>query len=162
RAFTARAYRRPLNSNETFEQSVLYRALRGKGALHEEAFRGVLARVLVSPSFLFRVEKAPAGRFAGPVNDWELASRLSFFLWSSAPDAELRRLASSGKLRDSATLTSQMHRMVKDPRIRSLANEFGAQWIHVRSFDELNEKNERLFPTFNPVLRNAINEETVL
>jgi hypothetical protein len=160
--FAARAYRRPLEEKEKAALPALYQQLRGKGLAHEEAFRGVLARVLVSPSFLFRVEKAPAGKGPGLVNDWELATRLSYFLWSSAPDDELRRLAAAGKLRDPAVLAAQARRMLKDDRLRSLAVEFGTQWIHVRGFENLKEKNEKLFPTFNADLRKAIYEESIL
>jgi hypothetical protein len=122
----------------------------------------VLARVLVAPAFLFRIEQAPPGREPGPVNDWEVATRLSYFLWSSAPDAELRRLAASGQLRDDTILAEQARRMLKDDRIRALAIEFGTQWLHVRGFDELKEKNEKLFPTFDANLRTAIYEESIL
>jgi hypothetical protein len=91
--FAALAYRRPLRDGEKAELLGLYDALRKKGASQEEAFRGVLARVFVSPSFLFHMERPPAGKEPRPVNDWELASRLSYFLWSSVPDEELRRSA---------------------------------------------------------------------
>ncbi len=161
-AFAARAYRRPLHEQEKADLLALYRALRAKGVAHDEAFRGVLSRVLVSPAFLFRIEKAPAGIEAGPVNDWELATRLSYFLWSSAPDDELRRLAAAGRLRDPQVLAGQTRRLIEDNRVRALAVEFGTQWLHVRGFDELNEKNEKLFPTFDVPLRQAINEESVL
>src|SRR5207302_3474282 len=113
----------------------------------------------VAPAFLFRIEQAPAGKQPGPVNDWELATRLSYFLWSAPPDDELRALAATGKLRDPEVLAAQTRRMLKDGRTRSLAIEFGTQWIHVRGFDELKEKNEKLFPTFNAELRKAIYEE---
>src|SRR6185369_6457355 len=135
--FTSKAYRRPLSAAEKTEQAALYRTLIAKGASHEDAFRGVLARVFVSPSFLFRIEQAPPGRVAVHVGDWELATRLSYFFWSSSPDAELRRLASVGKLHDPAVLAAQARRMMQDPGIRSLAIEFGAQWLRVRGFDEL-------------------------
>jgi hypothetical protein len=98
--FAARAYRRPLAEKEKADLLALYQTLRGKGVSGEEAFRGVLARVLVSPAFLFRVEQAPTGKDPGPVNDWELATRLSYWLWSSVPDDELRRLAAAGQLRE--------------------------------------------------------------
>jgi hypothetical protein len=160
--FAGRAYRRPLREKEKADLLGLYRTIRGKGADHEEAFRGVLARVLVAPAFLFRIEQAPAGKVPGPVNDWELATRLSYFLWSSAPDEELRQLAASGRLRDPKVLAAQMQRMLKDDRVRALAIEFGTQWIHVRGFDELKEKNEKLFPTFDANLRKAIYEESIL
>ena len=160
--FAARAYRRPLQEQEKRELLGLYRTLRGKGLAHEEAFRGVLARVLVSPAFLFRVEQAPPGKAPGPVNDWELATRLSYFLWSSIPDDELRRVAAAGQLRDPNIVAAQARRMLKDDRARALAIEFGTQWIHVRGFDELKEKNEKLFPTFDATLRQAIYEESIL
>jgi hypothetical protein len=162
REFATRAYRRPLSEKEATELQTLYDALRKKGAGHDEAFRGVLARVLVSPAFLFRIEHAPTGKEPGAVNDWELATRLSYFLWSSAPDEQLRSLAAAGKLRDPEVLVEQTRRMLQDPRLRSLAIEFGTQWIHVRGFDEFNEKNERLFPTFDATLRGALYEEAIL
>lgn len=161
-AFAARAYRRPLRDKEKEDLRDLYARLRKKEAGHEEAFRGVLARVLMSPSFLFRVEEAPPGKEAKPVNDWELASRLSYFLWSTAPDEELRQAATLGRLRDPKVLAEQTSRMLKDERVRALAIEFGTQWIHVRGFDELKEKNEKLFPTFDARLRKAIYEESIL
>jgi hypothetical protein len=161
-AFAEKAYRRPLQTREKTDLRTLYDAIRKKGAAHDEAFRGVLARVLVAPAFLFRIEQAPRGRDPGPVNDWELATRLSYFLWSSAPDEELRALAATGRLRDPKVLTAQTQRMLTDARTRALAIEFGTQWIHVRGFDELKEKNEKLFPTFTPELRKAIYEESIL
>jgi len=161
-AFAERAYRRPLETKEKDDLLALYQKLRGKKLPHDEAFRGVLARVLTGPAFLFRIEKAPAGTKAGAVNDWELATRLSYFLWSSMPDDELRQLAAAGKLRDAKMLEAQTRRMLKDQRLRALAIEFGTQWIHVRNFDQLKEKNEKLFPTFTPVLRKAIYEESIL
>lgn len=160
--FAKKAYRRPLERKEVDDLRELYKAIRSKGASHDEAFRGVLARVLVAPAFLFRIEQAPKGKEPGPVNDWELATRLSYFLWSSIPDNELRMLAAGGQLRDPKVLAAQTQRMLKDAKARSLAIEFGTQWIHVRGFDELKEKNEKLFPTFNYELRKAIYEESVL
>ncbi len=160
--FAARAYRRPLRDGEKADLLDLYATLRKKGVAHEEAFRAVLARVLVSPSFLLRLEQPPPGKEPRPVNDWELAARLSYFLWSSVPDEELRRAAAAGQLHDPEVLGRQTRRMLKDQRVRALAIEFGTQWIHVRGFDELKEKNEKLFPTFDDRLRKAINEEAIL
>jgi hypothetical protein len=161
-AFAEKAYRRPLAAQETADLRTLYETIRKKGAAHDEALRGVLARVLVAPAFLFRIEHAPKGKEPGPVNDWELATRLSYFLWSSTPDDELRALAAAGQLRDPKVLAAQAQRMLKGARTRALAIEFGTQWIHVRGFDELKEKNEQLFPTFTPELRKAIYEESIL
>jgi hypothetical protein len=160
-AFAEKAYRRPLSEKEQAELHSLYDAIRKKGADHDEAFRGVLARVLVAPAFLFRIEASPPGKEPKPVNDWELATRLSYFLWSSAPDDDLRKLAAAGKLRDPKILAEQMQRMLKDSRSRALAIEFGTQWIHVRGLDELKEKNEKLYPSFDAKLRQAIYEESI-
>jgi hypothetical protein len=159
--FTSRAYRRPLRDDEKTSLAGQCKALRAKGVSGDEAFRGVLTRVLVSPSFLFRMELAPPGKKAGPVNEYELAMRLSYFLWSTLPDEELTHLAAEGKLHDSNVLQQQARRMLKDDRVRSLAVEFGTQWIHVRDFLEFNEKNEKLFPTFDANLRAEIYEESV-
>jgi hypothetical protein len=160
--FASRAYRRPLAPKEKEDQLALYHSLRSKGSAHEDAVRGVISRVLVSPEFLFRIEQPAVVSKAGPINDWELATRLSYFLWSSMPDEDLRKLAATGTLHNPAVLKTQTQRMLKDGRVRSLAIEFGAQWLHVRGFDALNDKNERLFPTFDESLRRAISEETIL
>ena len=161
-AFAEKAYRRPLEEKEKTELRSLYSAISKKGAAHDEAFRGVLARVLVSPAFLFRIERAPNGKEPAAISGHELAARLSYFLWSSMPDDELRSLATAGKLSDPKTLEAQTLRMAKDAKARSLAIEFGTQWIHVRGIDELKEKNEKLFPAFDAKLRKDIYEESIL
>jgi mono/diheme cytochrome c family protein len=160
--FAARAYRRPLRDAEKAELNSLYQALRAKGLGRDDAFQSVLARVFVAPSFLFKIETAPPGKAAGPVNDYELATRLSYFLWSRLPDEELRTLAAQGKLHDPAVLAQQTRRMLKDPRTRALGLEFGAQWIHLRDFETYKEKSETQFPQFNNALRAAMYEETIL
>jgi hypothetical protein len=160
--FATRAYRRPLSADETAELRKLYDTIRKKGTDHAEAFRGVFARILVAPAFLFRVEQAPPGLTPRPVSDWEVATRLSYFLWSSAPDDELRRLAAAGTLHEAAVLEAQTRRLIADGRLRALAIEFGTQWIHVRGVDQLKEKNEKLFPTFDAALRGDIYEEAIL
>lgn len=159
--FADRAFRRPLSPKEKADLGEQYRAIRSKGASHDEAVRGLVTRILIAPAFLFRIEQAPPGKQPGAINHHELATRLSYFLWSSMPDDELRALANQGKLGNPGVLQAQAIRMIGDPRARSLAIEFGAQWLHVRGFDELKEKNERLFPTFNAELKNAINEEAI-
>ena len=118
--------------------------------------RLMLTRVLTSPAYLYRSE-TPAIQ-TGPVNDWELATRLSYFLWSSLPDDELRAVAAAGRLRDPDVLAAQARRMLKDDRIRRLATEFGCQYMHVRDVATLDEKSERHFPAFKP-LREAMQEE---
>ena len=152
------AWRRPLKEGEADQLRALYQDLRKQDLPHDLAVRRLIARVLVSSAFLYRGEKAAAGEKATPVNDWELATRLSFFLWSSAPDAELRGLAASGKLHEPEVLAAQMRRMVKDARSVRLAREFGCQWLHVRDVATLDEKSERHFPTFVS-LRGDMQEE---
>ena len=154
----ADAWRRPLKNGEAEQLRALYQELRKQELPHDLAVRRLIARVLVSSAFLYRGEKAVAGEKAAPVNDWELATRLSFFLWSSAPDAELRAIAASGKLHEPEVLATQMRRMVKDAKSERLAREFGCQWLHVRDVAILDEKSERHFPTFLS-LRGAMQEE---
>ncbi len=158
--FAERAYRRPLAPSETDELRQLYQNLRQQEIAHEEAIRLTVSRVLVAPAFLYRAEKPPAGAMAGPVSDWELATRLSYFLWSSVPDAELLSLAAAGRLRDPETLVAQSRRMLRDPKVRRLATEFGCAWLHIYDFDQLDEKSERHFPSFVG-LRGAMYEESI-
>ncbi len=158
--FADGAYRRPLTDAEREELRNLYRKLRTEEIPHDQAIRLTLARTLVAPAFLYKAEKPVAGEKPGPVSDFELATRLSYFLWSSAPDAELRAVAASGKLRKPDVLTAQMRRMIKDERTRRLATEFACAWLHIYDFDQLGEKSERHFPTFAG-LRGAMYEETI-
>ena len=144
-AFAEKAWRRSLTEKEI------------AGLMAFEP-RLMLVRVLTSPAFLYRGEKAPDK--TGPVNNWELATRLSYFLWSSAPDDELRSLAMNGTLRDPKVLAAQARRMMKDAKVRRLATEFGCQWLHVRDVATLDEKSERHFPTFVS-LRGDMQEEAV-
>ena len=159
--FASKAYRRPLTSREDQDLRKLYGKLRSEPLAHEEAFRLTLARLLVSPAFLYHVEKPVEGKGQGPISNAELASRLSYFLWSSPPDAELRRVAASGGLSDESTLTAQTARMLNDAKTRRLATEFACHWLHISDFDHLDEKSERHFPTFAG-LRGAMNEESIL
>ncbi len=159
--FTSKAYRRPLTSAETTRMKNLYSKMRKEGSSHDEAYRALLARSLSSPGFLFRIEQPVASKNTSHISDTELASRLSYFLWSSAPDAELLKVAQSNTLHSPKVLASQASRLMANDRTRTLAIEFGAQWLHVRGFDKQSDKNEKLFPTFDESLRGAIYEETV-
>jgi hypothetical protein len=159
--FSARAYRRPLTTMESKELRGLYRRLRQQGLSHDEAFRFTLARVFVSPAFLYRRETAPVGPDSAPVSDWELASRLSYFLWSSQPDVELRTVAANGTLHKPEVLARQARRMLADARVRRLATEFACQWLHIYDFDSLSEKSEKFFPEFAE-LRGDMYEESIL
>ena len=155
-AFAARAYRRPLTGNETAELKGLYEQLREQELSHEAAFRLTLAKVFVASPFLFRLEETPPGLKAAPVSNSEFASRLSYFLWSSMPDRELR----SATLSDAERLR-QVRRMLKDPRVRRLAMEFASQWAHIQDFDSRVTKSKKHFPEFAE-LRADMYEESIL
>ncbi len=159
-AFADRAWRRPLSDAEKRSLTDLYRSQRDRGQSHDAAIRTTLARVLVSPSFLYKVEQPAPGTAARPVTSNELATRLSYFLWSSLPDVDLRRIADAGRLTDQGTLAEQTQRMLGDERVRAMAGEFAAQWLGVRDFDEHDEKNESLYPTFAD-LRGPMRDEVV-
>jgi len=158
--FAERAFRRPLTPAESQELRALYGQLRTEELPHTEALRLTLARVLVAPAFLYRIEQPAPGPKATPVNDWELATRLSYFLWSSTPDEELLQLAESSRLRDPDVLAGQARRMLQDSRVRRLAEEFGCAWLHIHDFATLDEKSERHFPTFAG-LRESMYEESI-
>jgi Protein of unknown function (DUF1592)/Protein of unknown function (DUF1588)/Protein of unknown function (DUF1587)/Protein of unknown function (DUF1585)/Protein of unknown function (DUF1595) len=158
--FAEGAYRRPLSGTEKEQLRQLYRRLREQELPHDQAIRLTLARSLIAPAFLYRAEEAAPGAHPGPVNDWELATRLSYFLWSSAPDAELRATAASGKLREPTVLAAQTRRMLRDPRVRRLATEFACAWLQIHDFESLDEKSERHFPTF-AALRGPMYEEAI-
>ena len=158
-AFAARAWRRPLAADESKAILASYRADRAEGAKHDPAFRAALARVLSSPWFLYRVEQPATGSHWQPVSGDELATRLSFLLWDSIPDDELR--AKADKLHEPAIMEEQLHRMLKDARVRGMAEEFGARWLSVRDFATNHGRNLKHFPEFTPVLRDALAEEPV-
>ena len=160
-AFAALAYRRPLTPEEAKGLRDLYARLRAEELPHDEAFRLTLARVFIAPTFLYRVEKTPPGAAPAPVSDDELATRLSYFLRSSAPDAELREAAAAGRLHDPEILKAQTRRLLQAPDVRRMAEEFACQWLHIYDFDALDEKSERHFPTF-AALKGAMYEESIL
>jgi hypothetical protein len=156
----ARAWRRPLAEAEDNELRQLYETLRRKQKFsHEDALRGVLTRMLVSPHFLYRIERPADGEEAVILSDWELASRLSYFLWSSLPDDPLRTAAAGGGLQREDILTAQASRMLSDPRARALAIEFAGQWLQFRAFDQYEGKSESRFPEFTADLRSAMGQE---
>ncbi|MCA9040441.1 MAG: DUF1592 domain-containing protein, partial [Planctomycetaceae bacterium] len=159
--FAGRAYRRLLTESESNSIRELYAELRKQELEHEEAFRLTLARVLTSPAFLYRLEQPGSGTEPTAVSDWELANRLSYFLWSSMPDAELSRLAAENRLHDPEVLAAQTKRMLADPKIRRMAIEFGCQWLHIRDFDQHDEKSESHFPEFSAI-RDDMYEESIL
>jgi len=115
----------------------------------------------MSPDFCYRVDLLGSGKGIQPLSDLNLASRLSYFLWSSAPDAELLARAAAGELHKPNVIVAQARRMLKDPRVRALAVEFGGNWLDFRRFEELNSVDRERFPSFTNELRQAIFEEPI-
>jgi len=162
-ALTRRAYRRPVTDADLQGPLDLYRNARASGDF-EAGIEMALSGVLVSPEFLFRVEEDPAGTPPNTVyriSDLQLASRLSFFLWSSIPDDELLDVAAAGKLHEPAVLERQVRRMLADDRSRALVNNFASQWLRLRNLASITP-DMRLFPDFDDNLRQAFREETEL
>ena len=159
--FASHAFRRPLAKQEVDDLRDLYRSLRSEELSHEDAFRLVLARVFVAAPFLYRFESVPDGASSAQVSPWELANRLSYFLWSSLPDEELRAKAADGTLGHPDVLEQQTRRMLKDARVRRLGTEFACQWLHIHDFPVTESKSVQLFPEFEQ-LRTDMHEESIL
>jgi hypothetical protein len=159
-----RAYRRPVTDEEVQTLAGFYRAGRGEGGF-ESGIGLALERLLVGPEFLFRIEREPqqvaADGAAYRVSDVDLASRLSFFLWSSIPDDELLDLAERGRLKDSAVFEQQARRMIIDARASALVSSFAGQWLHLRNLASAAPDLEK-FPYFDENLREAFRKETEL
>jgi Protein of unknown function (DUF1592)/Protein of unknown function (DUF1588)/Protein of unknown function (DUF1585)/Protein of unknown function (DUF1587)/Protein of unknown function (DUF1595)/Planctomycete cytochrome C len=159
----ARAYRRPVSDIDLHDLLPFYEKARGQ-ADFERGIEEAVERLLVSPQFLYRVERDPASIApATPyrISDLELASRLSFFIWSSLPDDELRNLAAAGKLREPGVLEQQVKRMLTDPRADSLVTNFAEQWLFLRDL-KTKDPDLYLFRDFDETLRDAMVEETRL
>jgi len=166
RYFAGIAWRRPLRGDESAKLDALYADGRTKELDRESAAREVIVRILVSPNFLFRAESDPprgSKEAAAPhlVNEYELASRLSYFLWSSMPDEELFRAAREQKLRQPGVLTAQVKRMMADPKAKNLVDNFAAQWLQMRNLGRVKPDPGR-FPTVDDELVGAMRRETSL
>ena len=160
---TRRAYRRPVTEADLAPLLGFYEAGRGQAGF-DQGIQLALERLLASPEFLFRIERDPqevAPHTAYRVSSLELASRLSFFLWSSIPDDELLEVASRGALQDPAVLEHQVRRMLADPRAEALVTNFAGQWLRLRNVPGTNP-NTRLFMDFDETLRRAFRRETEL
>ncbi|HEV7402909.1 MAG TPA: DUF1592 domain-containing protein [Chthoniobacteraceae bacterium] len=170
-SFAARAFRRPVTAEEVARFLKLYDLAESRGEPFESAIKTPLQAVLISPHFLFRLERepAPAGAAAGggvrPVGDFELATRLSYFLWSTMPDEALLALAREGKLHDAATLDAQIHRMLQSPKSKALADNFAVQWLQLGGWESA-MPDPQLFPIFYEDsyggLRHAMRHEAVM
>lgn len=158
--FAGKAWRRPLSESEKQGLKAFYARLREQGKLdHDKAIRAVLARILVAPAFLYRLEQTSSNTKA--LSSWELASRLSYFLWSSIPDEELRRAAAANELTDPSQLDKQVRRMLAHPKARRFSNEFFGQWLGFYRFDQFIGVDSTRFPEFNDEIKAAMYDEAV-
>jgi mono/diheme cytochrome c family protein len=163
-AFAARAFRRPPAPEEVERLLRPVDAADKRGDAFEAAVAFSLQAALVSPHFLFRIEADRPGddpRGVRPVDGWELASRLSYFLWSGMPDEELFARARKGDLTDPAVLDAQVARMLKDPRAKALAENFAAQWLQIRRLESASPDRGR-FPAWDDGLRAAMTAEVTM
>lgn len=157
--FGKRAWRRPLADDEVDRLLALYTLSRESDGTWTEGVGLMAKAILLSPHFLFRVEADPVpGEGPRLLDDWELASRLSYFLWSTMPDAELFALAEAGTLQQDAVLEEQVARMLADPKAGALVDNLGGQWLYIRATDDLQPDSE-LFPTFDEALRASMQEQ---
>ena len=165
-ALVRRAYRAPVDPVDIQRVMKIYREGRrsSPGATFETGIEAALQRILAAPKFVFRVERDPAGVAPGTpyrVSDVELASRLSFFLWSTIPDDELLRVAEAGRLKDPAVLDAQVHRLLADPRSDAIVDNFAGQWLQLRNVRNV-QPNSDLFPDFDDNLRQGLKREAEL
>ena len=160
---TRRAYRRPVTEGDVAPLLAFFREGRLEGNF-ESGMEHAIRRLLVSPEFLVRVERDPEGiaaRAPYRISDVELASRLSFFLWSSIPDDELLDLAARRQLGTPANLARQVRRMLSDPRADAFVNNFAGQWLFLRNLAAA-VPVQSVFPDFDDTLRQAFQKETEL
>ncbi len=159
-----KAYRRPVTDNDLETLLTFYQKGRNEGGSFDSGIEAAIQLILASPEFLFRFEPDPPALAAGAayrISDLELASRLSFFLWSSGPDDQLLNLATLGKLKDPAVLDGQVKRMLADPKAKALVDNFADQWLYLRNLKNINPDFET-FPDFDDNLRQAMRHETDL
>ncbi|MGJ8651398.1 MAG: DUF1592 domain-containing protein [Opitutaceae bacterium] len=161
--FTKRAFRRPVDRVDVLRYYSIYQSAIEQGETFTPSIKLALSAVLISPKFLFRHEFAPsntAGEFA--LDDFQIASRLSYFLWMSMPDEELFALATEGKLRNQNVLRAQVRRMVLDPKSRSFTSAFLGEWLGYQSVGESVIPDAKIFPEFDQALATAMKDETIL
>ncbi len=157
------AYRRPVTAGDVDAPLSFYKRARQSGGNFDDGIRAGVARVLSSPYFLYRIESDPPGARAGvahPVSDVELASRLSFFLWSSIPDEKLLDVAATGRLREPDMLNAQVHRMLADDRSEALVDNFTGQWLQLRNLEAKVVPDILMFPDFDDNIRKGFRTET--
>lgn len=162
-AFASRAYRRPVSDAQLDRLMNLYDVAAKNGQVFEDRVRLGLKGVLISPSFLFRTEpdrptRDPNGVYA--LDSWEIASRLSYFLWSTMPDQTLFDLAKQDKLTDPTVIRQEVARMLKDPKARALVDSFASQWLQLRKMETI-APDAAVFPEFTPEMRKAMYDESM-
>jgi len=155
----SRAFRRPATADELDGLAAVFFAARREGETIERAAQLSLSAMLVSPSFLLRFEGDPPPGRIRSLNDYELAARLSYFLWSSLPDDDLFRAAARGEVHTPEQLAAQASRMLRDPKAEALVKNFAGQWLQLRGLDEVKPDPKR-FPSFDADLRAAFRRET--
>ena len=158
--FLPRAWRRPVEADEVARLVTLYTTNMADGATDDEALGRVIQAALLAPEFLFRVERNSGVAGVRQLTGHELASRLSYFLWSSMPDADLTAAAASGALAETAGLSAQIARLLADKRAAALASSFGSQWLTLRSLDNVHP-DAMVYPGFDDALRSAMKDETM-
>jgi hypothetical protein len=160
-----RAYRRPVTAEDVEAPLAFYNGARERGGNFDSGIRAGVARILASPSFTYRIERDPASLRPGAarrVNDVELASRLSFFLWSSIPDERLLNLATANRLREPGVLVAEVRRMIADKRADALVGNFVGQWLQLRNLESKVRPDILAFPDFDDNVRDAFRRETEL
>ena len=163
-SLAARAFRRPVTSRELNRYVALVHEAQEKESSFDEGLVVGIQAILVSPDFLFRIERDRPATAAAPsfrITQHELATRLSYFLWASMPDAPLRRAADAGTLRNPQVLAAQVQRMLRDPRSRALAENFAGQWLQFRALESVTRDRDK-FPEFEDYLRLSMRRETEL
>jgi hypothetical protein len=162
--FASRAFRRPASKTEVSRLMELAQKVRQDGGTYEEGIQVSMQAVLVSPHFLFKVERPQTPDASGKmpsISDYEMATRLSYFLWSSMPDDELLLMAHRGQIRDRKRLLTKIASMIKDRRATRFVNNFAGQWLQLRSLDRV-KPDTRIFRGFNDEIRDAMRRETLL
>lgn len=160
----SQAWRRPLNASDIERLMVFFDEALHESASFEKGIENALSAVLISPEFLFRIESQPEGLRSGEVyllSSLEIATRLSFFLWSSLPDEDLIHAALAGDLQTRHGRHKHVLRMLADPRSQSIVTQFGGQWLYLRNLESITP-DSRLFPDFDDNLRQAFRQETEL
>ena len=158
--FAERAFRRPLTGVERQQVQNFFHKLSGQPQFGiEQAVRASIVRILASPHFCYRIDPPAPGQSVQPLSDLALASRLSYFLWSSMPDDELRSVAKAGQLHNEAVLLAQTRRMLKDPKVSGFALEFFGPWLRYRDFLEQASVSREAFPAFDDALKQSMFEE---